>query len=266
MLIDYLQAAFLGIVEGLTEFIPVSSTGHLILLVDLLGFEGPPGKVFEIAIQLGAILAICVVYWPRLRDTLAGLGRDDRANRFAVNVLFGVVPALLIGAVAHGFIKNVLFNPWVVSVALIAGGLLILLIERYVGKGEVENVDDFKFRLSLKIGLIQCLAMVPGVSRSGATIMGARLLGVQRAAAAEFSFFLAVPTMVAATAYDLLQNWKGMTLDGAGLIAVGFIAAFLCAVLVVRTVIALINRYGFVPFAYYRIAIGIVMLAVLFLR
>lgn len=266
MLTDYLQAAFLGIVEGLTEFIPVSSTGHLILLVDLLGFEGPPGKVFEIAIQLGAILAICVVYWPRFWGTLSGLGRDDRANRFAVNVLFGFLPALVIGFFAHGFIKSVLFNPWVVSMALIAGGLAILAIERHVGEGKVESVDDFKFRLSLKIGLLQCLAMVPGVSRSGATILGARLLGVQRAAAAEFSFFLAVPTMVAATAYDLFKNRETLTLDGAGLIATGFLLAFLCAVLVVRSVIGFINRYGFVPFAWYRIAIGAVMLAVLALR
>lgn len=266
MLIDYLQAAFLGIIEGLTEFIPVSSTGHLILLVDLLGFEGPPGKVFEIAIQLGAILAVCVVYWQRLFDTLIGLGRDETANRFTVNVLLGVVPALVIGFFAHGFIKGVLFNPWVVSVALVVGGIAILLIERFVGRGEVRGVDDFTFGLSLRIGLLQCLAMIPGVSRSGATIMGARLLGVQRAAAAEYSFFLAVPTMVAATSYDLYKNWSGLTLDGLGLIAVGLVVSFICAALVVRGVIAFINRYGFVPFAIYRIAIGLVMLAVLGLR
>jgi undecaprenyl-diphosphatase len=266
MLTDYLQAAFLGIVEGLTEFIPVSSTGHLILLIDLLGFEGPPGKVFEIAIQLGAILAVCVVYWQRLFDTLIGLGRDETANRFTVNVLLGVAPALVIGFFAHGFIKGVLFNPWVVSVALVVGGIAILLIERFVGRGEVRGVDDFSFGLSLKIGLLQCLAMIPGVSRSGATIMGARLLGVQRAAAAEYSFFLAVPTMVAATSYDLYKNWSGLTLDGLGLIAVGLVVSFICAALVVRGVIAFINRYGFVPFAIYRIAIGLVMLAVLGLR
>lgn len=261
-----IEAALLGIVEGLTEFIPVSSTGHLILLVDLLGFEGPPGKVFEIAIQLGAILAICVVYWPRLWGTLSGLGRSDEANRFTVNVFCGFLPALVIGFFAHGFIKSVLFNPWVVSVALIVGGIVILAIERFIGRGTVASVDDFRFRLSLKIGLLQCLAMIPGVSRSGATIMGARLLGVQPAAAAEFSFFLAVPTMVAATAYDLFKNRDTLTLDGAGLIAVGFLVAFLCAVMVVRTVIAFINRYGFVPFAWYRIAVGAVMLAVLSLR
>lgn len=264
--ITHLQALLLGIVEGLTEFIPVSSTGHLILLVDLLGFQGPPGKVFEIAIQLGAILAICLVYWRRLFDTLAGLGRDDRANRFTMNVLFGFLPALVIGFFAHGFIKSVLFSPWVVSVSLVLGGFAILAIERYAGEGEVASVDDFRFRLSLKIGFIQCLAMIPGVSRSGATIMGARLLGVRREAATEFSFFLAVPTMAAATVYDLYKNWSNLSLEGLGVIALGFVAAFLCALLVVRFVIAFINRHGFVPFAYYRILLGGVMLAILFLR
>lgn len=261
-----LQAVFLGLIEGLTEFIPVSSTGHLILLVDLMGFQGPPGKVFEIAIQLGAILAVCVVYWRRLRDTLAGIGRDDRANRFIVNIALGVLPALIVGFFAHGFIKNVLFNPWVVSYALIVGGVVILLIERFLGEGEVADVDGFRFRLSLKIGLLQCLAMIPGVSRSGATIMGARLLGVQRAAAAEFSFFLAVPTMAAATAYDLFKNRDSLSLDGMTLILVGFVTAFLCALFVVRFVIAFINRYGFVPFAFYRILLGALMLVVLSLR
>lgn len=266
MLVDYLQAALLGIVEGLTEFIPVSSTGHLILLIDLLGFRGPPGKVFEIAIQLGAILAVCVVYWPRFWGTLVGLGRDEQANRFTVNILLAVLPALVIGFFAHGFIKSVLFNPWVVSVALVLGGVVILAVERMIGRGQVASVDDFSAGLSLKIGVLQCLAMIPGVSRSGATIIGARLLGVQRAAAAEFSFFLAVPTMVAATAYDLYKNWSALTLDGIGLIATGLIVSFICAALVVRGVIAFINRYGFAPFAWYRIAIGLVMLAVLALR
>lgn len=260
------QAILLGVVEGLTEFIPVSSTGHLILLVDLLGFEGPPGKVFEIAIQLGAILAVCVVYWRRLFQTVAGLGRNEQANRFVVNIAFGVLPALIIGFFAHGFIKGVLFNPWVVSWALILGGVAILVIERITGPGEIEAVDDFRFRLSLKIGLLQCLAMIPGVSRSGATIMGARLLGVSRAAAAEFSFFLAVPTMAAATAYDLFKNRAGLSMDGLALIGTGFITAFICAVLVVRFVVAFINRHGFVPFAIYRIVLGGVMLVILWLR
>ncbi|WP_298725521.1 undecaprenyl-diphosphate phosphatase [uncultured Ferrovibrio sp.] len=266
MLTTYLQAALLGIVEGLTEFLPVSSTGHLILLVDLLGFQGPPGKVFEIAIQLGAILAVCVVYWPRFFGTLIGLGRDEKANRFTVNVLLGFLPAMVIGFFAYGFIKGVLFSPWVVSVALVLGGVAILWIERVIGQGAVETVDQFKFSLSLKIGLLQCLAMIPGVSRSGASIIGARLLGVQRAAAAEFSFFLAVPTMVAATTYDLYKNWSSLSADGLGLIAVGLIVSFICAALVVRGAIAFINRYGFTPFAWYRIVIGCAMLVLLSLR
>jgi undecaprenyl-diphosphatase len=266
MLTTYLQAALLGIVEGLTEFLPVSSTGHLILLVDLLGFQGPPGKVFEIAIQLGAILAVCVVYWPRFFGTLIGLGRDEKANRFTVNVLLGFLPAMVIGFFAYGFIKGVLFSPWVVSVALVLGGVAILWIERVIGQGAFETVDQFKFSLSLKIGLLQCLAMIPGVSRSGASIIGARLLGVQRAAAAEFSFFLAVPTMVAATTYDLYKNWSSLSADGLGLIAVGLIVSFICAALVVRGAIAFINRYGFTPFAWYRIVIGCAMLVLLSLR
>ncbi|WP_341703622.1 undecaprenyl-diphosphate phosphatase [Ferrovibrio sp.] len=266
MVTEYLQAALLGVVEGLTEFLPVSSTGHLILLIDLLGFQGPEGKVFEIAIQLGAILAVLLVYWPRFWGTLTGLGRDARANRFTLNLIFGVLPALVLGAALHGFIKAVLFSPWVVSVALVLGGVVILVVERIVGRGVVASVDDFSSRLSLKIGLIQCLAMIPGVSRSGATIIGARLLGVQRAAAAEFSFFLAVPTMVAATAYDLFKNRDSLTLDGVELIAIGLVVSFICAALVVRTVIAFINRYGFVPFAWYRIAIGSAMLVLLVLR
>jgi len=266
MVFEYLEAGFLGVVEGLTEFLPVSSTGHLILLIDLLGFKGPPGKVFEIAIQLGAILAVCVVYWPRFWSTLTGLGRDERANKFTLNLLFGVFPALVLGATLHGFIKSVLFNPWVVSVALVVGGVVILFVERIIGRGEIASVDDFRFRTSLKIGLLQCLAMIPGVSRSGATIIGARLLGVQRAAAAEFSFFLAVPTMIAATAYDLFKNRHDLTLDGIGLIAVGLVVAFICAVLVVRLAIAFITRYGFTPFGWYRIAVGLAMLAVLVLR
>lgn len=266
MLTTYLQAALLGVVEGLTEFLPVSSTGHLILLIDLLGFQGPPGKVFEIAIQLGAILAVLVVYWPRFWGTLVGLGRDQRANRFTVNVLLGFLPALVIGFFAYGFIKGVLFSPWVVSVALVLGGVAILWIERIVGLGTVKTVDDFSFGLSLRIGLLQCLAMIPGVSRSGASIIGARVLGVQRAAAAEFSFFLAVPTMVAATTYDLYKNWSALDWDGLGLIAVGLIVSFICAALVVRMAIAFITRYGFAPFAWYRIAIGSGMLVLLALR
>jgi undecaprenyl-diphosphatase len=262
----YPIAILLGVVEGLTEFIPVSSTGHLILLVDLLGFRGPPGKVFEIAIQLGAILAICWLYRARFARVALGLFADREAQRFVTNLLLGFLPAMVIGVMAHGFIKSVLFSPWVVCVTLFLGGLAILAIERFRPPAEVEHVNQITPGLALKIGLCQTVAMIPGVSRSGATIMGSMLLGIGRAAATEFSFFLAVPTMLAATVYDLYKNWSALSLDGLSLIAVGFVSAFLSAMLVVRTLIAFVSRNGFAPFAWYRIAISLVMGALLLSR
>jgi undecaprenyl-diphosphatase len=264
-LVEFLQAAFLGLLEGLTEFIPVSSTGHLILLVDLLGIELPPGKVFEIVIQLGAILAICVVYARKLTGVVFGLGRDPAARRFVIAILLAFLPSMLVGALAHGFIKSVLFSPYVVSVSLILGGIAIIAIERNVPTPKHDKVENFSTLLALKIGLFQVISMIPGVSRSGATIMGALLMGVERRAAAEFSFFLAIPTMLAATSYDLYQNWSILSVDDGGVIAVGFIAAFLAALLVVRTLLAFVSRHGFQPFAWYRIGLGGVMLAVLYL-
>ena len=189
-------ALLLGLVEGLTEFLPVSSTGHLILLVDLLGFRGPPGRVFEIVIQLGAILAIVVLYWGKFWSVLIGLPRERAAQRFTVNILVAFLPAAVIGVLAHDFIKDVLFSPWTVSIALVVGGVLILLIERGKPAPRVDDVDRITPLLAAKIGLCQVIAMIPGVSRSGATIMGAMVLGVARAPATEFSFFLAVPTMI----------------------------------------------------------------------
>jgi len=261
-----LQALLLGIVEGLTEFIPVSSTGHLILLIDLLGFRGPPGKVFEIVIQLGAILAVCWVYRWRLIEAVLGLAVDPEDRLFARNILLGFLPAMVIGVLAHGFIKEVLFSPWVVSAALIIGGLIILVIERLPLAARHETIEALPVRTALGVGLCQAVAMIPGVSRSGATIMGGLLLGIDRRTATEFSFFLAIPTMLAATVYDTYKNWSLLTLDGAGVIAVGFVAAFLAAMLVVRAAIAFISRHGFAPFAWYRIALGAIMLAVLALR
>lgn len=261
-----LQAILLGLVEGLTEFLPVSSTGHLILLVDLLGFVGPPGKVFEVVIQLGAILAICVVYSARLWRVLTGmLQRDEDAWLFAEAVVIAFLPAALLGVVLHGYIKEVLFNPTVVCVALILGGVAILLVERLVPKARHHAIEDFSPLLALRIGLFQCLALVPGVSRSGATILGSLLMGVDRRTAAEFSFFLAIPTMLGATVYDLYKNWSGMSFDAGAVIAVGFVTAFIAAALVVRTLVDFVSRYGFAPFGWYRIAIGTVMLAVLYL-
>lgn len=262
---EFLQAALLGIVEGLTEFLPVSSTGHLVLIIDLIGFQGPPGKVFEIVIQLGAILAVCWVYRRRLFGAVAKAGRDPSARAFILNILVAFLPAMVIGVFAHGFIKRVLFSPWVVSIALILGGVAIILIEKWIAGRKPRNhtIEGFPLPLSLKIGLCQTVAMIPGVSRSGATIMGALLLGVDRRAATEFSFFLAIPTMTAATVYDIYKNWQTLSLDNAGLVAIGFVSAFLAAMLVVRTAIAFISRHGFVPFAWYRIAVGGAMLAVL---
>ncbi|MBF0373426.1 MAG: undecaprenyl-diphosphate phosphatase [Alphaproteobacteria bacterium] len=262
----YLQAALLGVVEGLTEFLPVSSTGHLILLIDLLGFRGPPGKVFEIVIQLGAILAVCVVYWRRLWGAATGLASDPAARRFVLNLLIAFLPTMVIGFFAHGFIKSVLFSPWVVSVSLILGGFAIIGIERMVKRPRHHEVEAVPPLTALKVGLFQTIAMIPGVSRSGATIMGALLVGIDRRAAAEFSFFLAIPTMAAATAYDLYKNWAQLSFDNGAVIAVGFLTAFAAAVIVVRAAIAFISRHGFLPFAVYRILVGCVMLAVLAAR
>ncbi|MDB5411190.1 MAG: Undecaprenyl-diphosphatase [Rhodospirillales bacterium] len=261
-----LQAAFLGIVEGLTEFLPVSSTGHLILLVDLLGFQGPSGRVFEIAIQLGAILAVCVVYWRRLWHVARDAPSDPGARRFILAIVLGFLPAGVIGVLAGGFIKSVLFSPWVVSVSLIVGGIVILAVERVKPAPRFDKVERFPALLALGIGFCQALAMIPGVSRSGATIMGAMMLGVERRAAAEFSFFLAIPTMLGATVYDLYKNRATLSFDDGALIAVGFVLAFLAALIVVRALLAYISRHGFGVFAWYRIALGLVMLGVLSAR
>ncbi|MBK8176485.1 MAG: undecaprenyl-diphosphate phosphatase [Rhodospirillales bacterium] len=265
-LISYATAALLGIVEGLTEFIPVSSTGHLILLVDLLGFRGPAGHVFEIAIQFGAILAICWLYRSKFIHVASGLFSDPTAQRFTLNLFMGFLPAMVIGAFAHDFIKGVLFNPWVVATMLVVGGFAILAIERWHSKTDVRQIDAITPMLALKIGFCQCVAMIPGVSRSGATIMGALLLGVGRATATEFSFFLAVPTMLAATLYDIYKNWSVLTFGDFPIIALGFGCAFIAALIVVRTLISFVSRNGFAPFAFYRIVLGAGMLAILSMR
>jgi len=260
-----IEALALGAVEGLTEFIPVSSTGHLILFAHLFGFDGPPGRVFEIVIQLGAILAVCLVYRNRLIETLLGLGKDVSARRFAFNVFIAFLPAVVAGVLLHGFIKSVLFSPYVVCVSLIVGGFLILLIERNFTSDRVPDVDSIDWKLALQIGLCQILAMIPGVSRSGATIMGARVLGLNRAAATEFSFFLAIPTMLAATVYDGYKNAGALSSDNWLLIGLGFAMAFVTAALVVSKLVSFVSRNGFGIFAWYRIAFGSLMLALLLL-
>lgn len=258
---EFLNAAFLGVVEGLTEFLPVSSTGHLILFVDLLGFQGPPGHVFEVAIQLGAILAVLLVYWRRLFAVATGFWAGEVGSRiFVRNILLAFTPAMAIGVVAHSTIKAALFNPPVVACALMLGGVVMLIIEKIKPAPRIHAPEEMGWKTALTIGLVQCVAMVPGVSRSGATIMGALMCGLSRKAAAEFSFFLAIPTMFAATVYDLYKARAALDMAAAGQIAVGFISAFLVALLVVRWLVRFVETHGFAPFAWYRIALGALIL------
>ena len=258
------KTVLIGIVEGLTEFLPVSSTGHIILAEQLLGFEGPPGKVFEIVIQLGAILAVCVLYHGKIRATVSGVFRRDKVSlRFAMAVIVAFLPAAVVGVTLHKYIKALLDKPIVVATALIVGGILILLIEKLARRPRIKSLDDVDWKTALVIGLCQCLAMVPGVSRSAATIMGARIFRVDRATAAEFSFFLAIPTMLGATVYDLFKNWSTLHWSGGGVIVLGLVVAFLSALVVVRSFVAFISRHGFGVFAWYRIAIGTLALVLL---
>ncbi len=262
---NYLIAALLGVIEGLTEFLPVSSTGHLILFVDLLGFQGPPGKTFEVMIQLGAILALILLYFQKLWSTLIGLPVDPAARRFATVILLAFLPAMVLGAALHGFIKEVLFSPTVVATALIIGGFAILAVEQLHKRQIYQSVDDVPPMTGFWVGVFQCLALIPGTSRSGATIIGGLLLGLERRTAAEFSFFLSIPTMTAAFAYDFYKNRADMSFDDAGLIAVGFVAAFIAALLVVKPFLTVVSRIGFAPFAYYRVALGVFVLTLLYL-
>jgi undecaprenyl-diphosphatase len=256
-----LSALAMGVLEGLTEFLPISSTGHLILLGSLIGFEGPPGKVFEISIQLGAILAIIWIYRDLLLDLLRGMWRPGRERFYVMNLLLAFLPAMVLGATLHKTITETLFNPWVVSVALVVGGIAIILIERARPDPSIHSVPEIGPVTALLIGFGQALAMIPGTSRSGATIIAALLLGVGRRTAAEFSFILAIPTMLAASAYSLFKVRDQISADGLGVIAVGFIAAFLVALVTVRWVLSVIGRIGFTPFGWYRIALGGLMLA-----
>jgi len=253
------QAVLLGLVEGLTEFIPVSSTGHLIVLRDIIGFSSK-GQVFEIAIQLGAILAICFKFWPKLSGVAFTLHSQPASRKFALNLLLAFLPAAIIGFFAHGFIKEKLFSTQVVAISLILGGFAILLIENLVRKIKFTDINQMSGATSLKLGFFQCIAMIPGVSRSGATIMGGLLLGLDRKTATEFSFFLAIPTMFAATLYDLYKNWAVLDADSLVIIAIGFVTAFFAALLVVSKLIEFVSTHGFKPFAYYRIAFGTLIL------
>ena len=261
------KTVLIGIVEGLTEFLPVSSTGHIILAEEVLHFQGPPGKVFEIVIQLGAILAVCLLYRVKIMATVVGvLSREPVATRFATAVIVAFLPAVVIGVALHKYIKELLEKPVVVAVALIVGGIAILVIEKLAQRPRVKSVDDIDWKTALFIGICQCLAMVPGVSRSGATIMAARVFRVDRATAAEFSFFLAIPTMLGATVYDLMKNWSTLSWNGGGLILLGTVVSFLSALIVVQAFVAFISRHGFGVFAWYRIAVGALALVLLLAR
>jgi undecaprenyl-diphosphatase len=256
-----LKALILGIVEGLTEFLPISSTGHLILVGDLLGWTDSKAKVFEVVIQTGAMLAVVWEYRARFLGVLAGLAREAPAQRFVVNLAIAFLPAAALGAVFASRIKEALFRPVPVAVAFIAGGLVILYAERRQHSVRVESVDDLGWRDALKIGLAQALALIPGTSRAGATIIGGLLIGLSRRAATEFSFFLAVPTLVAAGAYDLYQSRDLLAPGDLGLFAVGSAAAFASAFLCVRWLLRFVATHDFTPFAWYRIAFGAVVLA-----
>ena len=250
------QVVLLGLLEGLTEFIPVSSTGHVLLAGHFLGFCSP-GKTFEVLIQLGAILAILSVYSAKLLRMLFDLPSDARTRRFVASILLAFLPAAVIGALGHSFIKSILFeSPMLICVMLILGGFILLFVDRMQLTPRYVDVMDYPPSLAFKIGLCQCLAMVPGVSRSGATIVGALLLGTDKRSAAEFSFFLAMPTMAGAFAYDLYKNWSTIDVSDAQSIAIGFAVAFVAAVIVVRYLLEYVSRHGYALFGWWRIIVG----------
>ena len=261
-----IDAILLGIIEGATEYIPVSSTGHLIVSVDLLGFIGPPGKVFEIVIQVGAVLAVVILYFQKLFGALIDFPSDPGARRFIYSIVIAFLPAAFLGVLLHKTIKAYLFNPTVVAVALIVGGIAILVIERIRPEPRVRHIEEFSYGLAFGIGVLQCLAMIPGVSRSGATILGALMLGVERRTAAEFSFFLAIPTLTGAAVYDLWANRATLTADGLDVIAIGFVVSLVVAMFVVKWLIGFVGRHGFGVFAWYRIVFGALLLGLLYLR
>ena len=256
-----IKAAIMGLVEGLTEFLPVSSTGHLILTGSLIGFTGETAKVFDIAIQTGAIFAVILVYWQRLRDTAANFATQPQARRFVLNVAIAFLPAVILGLLFGKAIKAHLFTPVVVASTFIIGGFIILWAERRpAGSVRVQTVDDMTPLDALKVGLVQCLAMIPGTSRSGATIIGGMLLGLSRKAATDFSFFLAIPTLIGAGAYSLYKERALLSMADLPMFTVGLVVSFFAAWLCVRWLLRYIASHDFVPFAWYRIAFGAVVL------
>jgi undecaprenyl-diphosphatase len=260
-----LKAAVMGVVEGLTEFLPISSTGHLILAGQLLGMNAHMGeatlKVFDIAIQTGAIFAVILVYWQRLSSTVRQLGSSRDARRFALNVLIGFLPAVVLGLLIGKMVKAHLFTPTIVASAFIVGGLIILWAERRPASAvRVHSVDDMTALDALKVGLVQCFAMVPGTSRSGSTIIGGMLMGLSRQTATDFSFFLGIPTLIGAGAYSLLKEREHLSVADAPMFLVGLVFSFLSAWVCVRWLLKYVATHNFVPFAWYRIAFGLLIL------
>jgi undecaprenyl-diphosphatase len=259
-----LDALILGVVEGLTEFLPVSSTGHLIIVSDLLGQGGEKGKVFDIVIQLGAILAVCWEFRVRIAQAFTGLARDPVQQRFAVNLFVAFLPAAIVGLAFQKQIKAYLFNPASVAIALIVGGLVIFAVERWYSRQSAPRVlsmYDMTWSDALKVGIAQCFSLIPGTSRSGATIMGGMLFGLSRNVATEFSFFLAIPVMFAATGYELAKNRQLLSADDLAMIAVGFVVSFAAALVAVKGLIHYVAHHDFRAFGWYRIALGIAALA-----
>lgn len=260
-LVLILKALLLGLVEGATEFLPVSSTGHLIIVSDLLDFMSVEKReIFEIVIQLGSILAVVWLYHARLFKVIRTVKSDINAQRFVLQLLIAFLPLALIGLVFHKQIKNLLFHPVPVAMALIVGGLLILLIEKLALKARTNSIEEMSSWQAVKIGFAQSLALIPGVSRSGATILGGMSFGLSRQVATEFSFFLAIPVMFAATGYDLLKHRDLLSVEDAGLLLIGFIAAFFSALVAIKTLIRYVAGHDFKIFAWYRIALGILVL------
>jgi undecaprenyl-diphosphatase len=257
MLFDIIKAVVLGVVEGLTEFLPVSSTGHLLLVERFFGFDDDAfGKSFAVLIQFGAILALLSIYFVKLWRIAMGMADDPAARRFVLGVLIAFLPAAIIGALAYGFIKGVLFNAWVVCFSLIVGGAVLIWIDQLDLRPRYDDATRLPLLTYLWIGLAQCVSMIPGVSRSGATIVSAMLLGADKRAAAEFSFWLAMPTMAGAFAYDLYKNHSQMTANNTMLIAIGFAVSFVSAWVVVKVFLDYVTRHGFAVFAWWRVIVG----------
>lgn len=255
-----LKALIQGLVEGATEFLPISSTGHLIITGDLLNFNDAKAKVFDIVIQLAAILAVCWEYRRKLADTVLHISHQSKAQNFALNLIIAFLPAALIGLAFHEKIKEYLFTPITVAIALILGGIAILLIEKMPLKGKTVSVDAMTQKQAWQIGFAQAIALIPGVSRSGATILGGMLFGLNRHTATEFSFFLAIPIMFAATGYDLLKNWQLLSVNDLPMFAVGFVTAFISALIAIKFLLRFVASHSFKIFAWYRIALGLIVI------